>query len=90
MTGIFLVMFTLLKNNSLYFALFSRKLKYSLFFCSAKNNYEKDPDRLKTVSSPWPPWRIPKETTPFYKDPRRFLHSRELKIQFNIEVYLTN
>ena len=50
-----------------------------LFFPSAKSKYEKNPERLKTVSSPWPPWRIPKETTPFYKDPRRFLHSRKSK-----------
>lgn len=27
------------------------------------------------MSSPWPPWRIPKETAPLYRDPRRILHS---------------
>ena len=42
----------------------------------AKSKYEKDPERSKTVISAWPPWRIPKDPTPFYKDPRRFLHSR--------------
>ena len=56
-----------------------------LFFPSAKSKYEKNPERLKTVSSPWPPWRIPKETTPFYKDPRRFLHSRKSKQMLNHE-----
>ena len=42
----------------------------------AKSKYEKDPERLKTVNSPWPPWRIPVETPPLYRDPRRVLHSR--------------
>ena len=46
------------------------------FNAFAKGKYEKDPERSKTVISAWPPWRIPKDPTPFYKDPRRFLHSR--------------
>ena len=42
----------------------------------AKSRFEQQPDRLKTVSSPWPPWRIPTATSPAYRDPRTLLHSK--------------
>lgn len=44
---------------------------------SAHSRYEKDSERVKTVNSPWPPWRIPSVTPNLYKDPRRLLHSRK-------------
>lgn len=42
----------------------------------AKERYENDQDRLETVNSPWPPWRIPMATQKLFQDPRKLLHSR--------------
>ena len=45
---------------------------------SAKKRFENDPQRSKTVKSPWPPWRLPAPVDEGMEDPRKILHSSEL------------
>lgn len=45
-------------------------------FCSAKARFANDPVRSKTVTSPWPPWRLPTPVDEGFEDPRKILHSK--------------
>ncbi len=42
----------------------------------AKARFASDAERLKTVQSPWPPWRLPTPTVDGFPDPRGMLHSK--------------
>ena len=42
---------------------------------SARERFSNDPERLKTVKSPWPPWRLPTPADEKFEDPRKLLHS---------------
>eukprot|EP00095_Tigriopus_kingsejongensis_P006031 maker-scaffold889_size84747-snap-gene-0.19 protein:Tk06031 transcript:maker-scaffold889_size84747-snap-gene-0.19-mRNA-1 annotation:"e3 ubiquitin-protein ligase ubr3" len=46
------------------------------FTSFAKTKYENDSFRSKTVTSPWPPWRLPPPVDEGFEDPRKILHSK--------------
>ncbi len=46
------------------------------FSYSARDRFQGDAARLKTVQSPWPPFRLPPPADEGFEDPRKLLHSK--------------